>query len=40
MPALIAYLYLKPKAGKVIIAAINNKAYNNNAIYNSSDDWP
>jgi hypothetical protein len=37
-PALI--VYPKPKAGKVIIAAIDDKAYNNDAIYNSSDDWP
>ena len=37
-PALI--VYPKPKAGKVIIAAIDDKAYNNNAIYNNSDDWP
>jgi hypothetical protein len=39
-PTSIAYLYPKPKAGKVIIAAIDDKAYNDNAIYNSSDDWP
>jgi hypothetical protein len=32
--------YSKLKAGKVTIAAINNKAYNNDAIYNNSDDWP
>ena len=37
-PALIAYP--KPKAGKVTIAAIDNKAYDDDAAYNSSDDWP
>ena len=39
-PTLKAYLYLlnKLKADKVIIAAIDNNAYNNNNIYNSSND--
>jgi hypothetical protein len=39
-PALIAYLYPKPKAGKVTIAAIDDEAYDDDAAYNSSDDWP
>jgi hypothetical protein len=33
-------VYPKPKAGKVIIAAIDDKAYDDDAVYNSSDDWP
>ena len=38
MPALVAYLYPKPKAGKVTIAAIDNSSYDNDDIYNSNDD--
>jgi hypothetical protein len=37
-PARIAYP--KPKAGKVTIAAIDDEAYDDDAAYNSSDDWP